>query len=403
MTSLSLISAMVLVYCTIVSASPTSDAWFMKEMNGLMEAKEQMDELIDVEHKTETSSVEELEDDGLTATPFFSELMDSMLSPQQPEKTCTAAPGGTCNYTTLINITKIVRAFCKSVEEVLKELTEIEGTGDSCEKPATSCKSILELNPNAESGTYWVQGREGAEEVHCEMRAICGRQSGGWMRIADIDMTQTNECPSPLKQVSGRKLCGTTIGSDGGCSGPSTFETHGIQYSQVCGRIRAFQKGSTDAFASPFPSNKGVRGVSINQAYVDGISLTHGNPRTHIFTFASALNDNDTGFTFAQCPCMRTFGERAPRVPDFVGNNFVCNTANQNKNIPKGNTLFLDHDLWSVNGCSPRNQCCSVSGLPWFSRSLDSPTCDDVEMRVCNDEGTKNENVWLDQVELYVQ
>ena len=46
MVSLRLISAMVLVYCTIVTANPTSDAWFMKEMNELMEAKEQMDQLI---------------------------------------------------------------------------------------------------------------------------------------------------------------------------------------------------------------------------------------------------------------------------------------------------------------------------------------------------------------------
>ena len=224
------------------------------------------------------------------------------------------------------------------------------------------------------------------------------------MRIADFDMTQSNErCPSPLKRVSGKQLCETRIGSRGGCSGASTFDTYGIQYSRVCGRIRAFQKGSTDAFASPDPKKNGVRGVSINQPYVDGISLTHGNPRSHIFTFASALNDKTTGFTFTQCPCMRTFGQRAPRVPNFVGRNFVCNTANLDQNIPKDNTQFLNNDVWGGEGCSSRNQCCTEGGFPWFSRSLDSPTCDDVEMRVCNDEGTKNENVWLEQVELYVQ
>ena len=224
------------------------------------------------------------------------------------------------------------------------------------------------------------------------------------MRIADVDMTESNEqCPSPLERVSGKQLCETRIGSRGGCSGPSTFETRGIQYSRVCGRIRAFQKGSTDAFASPDRTKNGTREVNINQAYVDGISLTHGSPRTHIFTFASALNDKTSGFTFAQCPCMRTFGKRAPRVPSFVGRDFVCNTANLDQNIPKNNTQFLDYDIWGGNRCSSRNQCCSARGLPWFSRSLDSPTCDNVEMRVCNDEGTDNENVLIDQVELYVQ
>ena len=62
MVSLRLISAMVLVYCTIVTANPTSDAWFMKEMNELMEAKEQMDQLInDGEPMTEEYEKEEKE------------------------------------------------------------------------------------------------------------------------------------------------------------------------------------------------------------------------------------------------------------------------------------------------------------------------------------------------------
>ena len=46
MFSLHLISAMVLVYCTMATAGPTSDAWFMKEIAVLVEAKEQVDEEI---------------------------------------------------------------------------------------------------------------------------------------------------------------------------------------------------------------------------------------------------------------------------------------------------------------------------------------------------------------------
>ena len=408
MTSLRLISAMVLVYCTIVTANPTSDDWFMKEMNELMEAKEQMDELINdrepVREEYEGEEIETpwVEEEEYSEANDMNELLDSMvLSQTPPPQTC---PPAECDEVLIQIITRIretLTEYFKKIQTKIEEVTKI-GTR---ENPALSCKQILGLNPKAVSGTYFIKGSGGDVEVYCEMGDnVCGEQSGGWMRIADVDMTQSNEqCPSPLKQVSGRKLCETTIGRNGGCSGPSTFETHGIQYSRVCGRITGYQHGSTDAFASPDPSKKGVRGVSINQAYVDGISLTHGNPRKHIFTFASALNDKTTGFTFAQCPCTRTFGQRAPRVPNFVGDNLICNTANLDQNIPKGNTPFLDYDLWSGKGCSSRNQCCSLSGLPWFSRSLDSPTCDDVEMRVCNDEGTTNENVWLEQVELYVQ
>ena len=50
--SLHIISAVVLVYCNIATAGPTSDAWFMKEIADLMEAKEQMDALLDEPHQT---------------------------------------------------------------------------------------------------------------------------------------------------------------------------------------------------------------------------------------------------------------------------------------------------------------------------------------------------------------
>ena len=52
------------------------------------------------------------------------------------------------------------------------------------------------------------------------------------------------------------------------------FSTNGVSYQHVCGRARGYQKGSPDAFYTN----------SIDTYYVDGLSITHGNPRQHIWT-----------------------------------------------------------------------------------------------------------------------
>ena len=59
------------------------------------------------------------------------------------------------------------------------------------------------------------------------------------------------------------------------------FPVDGPQYTQVCGRVKAYQWGSNIAF---FGYN--ANALTIDNAYVDGLSLTHRSPRTHIWTFA---------------------------------------------------------------------------------------------------------------------
>ena len=59
-------------------------------------------------------------------------------------------------------------------------------------------------------------------------------------------------------------------------------------YTRVCGKIKAYQQYSTDAF-QPYYLN---RALTIDDLYVDGVSLTHGqNPRNHIWTFANAIDE----------------------------------------------------------------------------------------------------------------
>ena len=103
------------------------------------------------------------------------------------------------------------------------------------------------------------------------------------MRVADIDMTRLNEnCPAGFRKVtsSGKTMCG---GQGSSCIS-TTFSSHGIEYSRVCGRINGYQYYTPDAFRNYI----GSRG-SIDSIFVDGIVLTHGSSRQHIWTFTLSM------------------------------------------------------------------------------------------------------------------
>ena len=57
-----------------------------------------------------------------------------------------------------------------------------------------------------------------------------------------------------------------------------------------------------------------------NNNYVDGISLTHGHPRHHIWTFAAALDEVGT-VNSSNCPCINTnLASRATPPPAYMDN-----------------------------------------------------------------------------------
>ena len=74
------------------------------------------------------------------------------------------------------------------------------------------------------------------------------------MRVAELDMTNSSlQCPSDfiLRTDSNRRTYG--ISPRSGCSSV-TFSGLGLQYSRVCGRIKAYQVGTTDSFAQSLES-----------------------------------------------------------------------------------------------------------------------------------------------------
>ena len=80
---------------------------------------------------------------------------------------------------------------------------------------AGSCKQITELRPSLayDSGYYLIQVVSGAVGVYCEMSTNnTFGQSGGWMRIANVDMRNNqSQCPPGLvyNVTEGRRLSQT--------------------------------------------------------------------------------------------------------------------------------------------------------------------------------------------------
>ena len=158
--------------------------------------------------------------------------------------------------------------------------------------PAKSYKTIYDDYAHAESGYYWIGTQGSPVNVYCNMNATSsGELTGGWMRVAYIDMRNTShQCPSELSLLTRtsapRRLCDVT---GDGCYNNS-FTVHGVAYSHVYGRIIAYQNRVPIAFH--YTSSPNARYNDIDKQYVFGVSLTHGqSPRRHIWTFAGASDE----------------------------------------------------------------------------------------------------------------
>ena len=299
-------------------------------------------------------------------------------------------------------VTELNNTVTDLISPLLSQLSHLMTPGLTSSHPATSCMEILEMAPDSPSGLYWIRGTDNgagqccstAKHMYCDMERSC---KGGWMRVASIDMTNSSNecgCQSGLSTIveGSRTLCAMNI-NGAGCSS-TVFPVEGVQYSRVCGKIIGYQQKSPDAF-SPY-----IHGgqTTIDSYYVDGISLTHGSPRNHVWTFVAALHEYNSGRN-SVCPCTNTHNNPPPAVPPFVGQDYFCDTGSENR---QQLIFYGDDPLWDGAGCGQFNTCCTLNSQPWFLKEI-SPTNDDIEMQLCANENRSNEDITFETLELYVQ
>ena len=299
------------------------------------------------------------------------------------------------------DFTREVQYLNNTVQQQSLEILELRTISGffrgTIEHPASSCSDIPQDSP---SGEYWIQNNNANSpvQVYCDMTRTCCNTTGGWTRVANLDMTDpSQQCPDGFTLVLRTTPPLRTCGRPGpaGCVS-TTFPVHAIEYSHVCGRVIGYQDGSTNAF-QPYYAN---RALTIDDSFVDGISLTHGqSPRQHIWTFAAALEETVRSDQFV-CPCTQPdIGPYTGAVPPFIGQDYFCETGSRDLY----QDIFYHNDpLWNGQGCGGTSTCCSFNNPPWFCKQLPQPTTDDIELRLCGDSVTSNEDTPLEIVEIYI-
>ena len=240
------------------------------------------------------------------------------------------------------NLNDLSSSFKRHREVNINATLKVSGAlmGSHPSFPAPSCAAIKFTSPL--SGYYWLSASNGSTILaYCYMTLTCGSVTGGWIKVANLDMTVGNaRYPSNLcsnqQPVRTCRIC-----SDSGTCSSDIFEAS-INYSTICGRIRGYQVGTPDAFTSSLD--------------IDGVMLSHGHPKKLIWAFAAAPLEGP--HSQPSCPCIDRTDSTIPSSPSFFGNNYFCDTGTTTQNH---NAFYIHNPLWDGAGCGGNNACCSFN------------------------------------------
>ena len=295
----------------------------------------------------------------------------------------------------IIALVPLSTAIALVSESKTSDMASIEYLGEFPALAATSCQQIHDLRRhNAKSGYYWIQNNCCPKRIYCEMNmADCG--GGVWTKVANIDMSiPSMSCPNGFEKVTSPRSC-RKLSFSAGCSS-ANFSTYGQSYKKVCGKIIGYQNSTPDAFHSYLKN----RLLTLDDVYVDGVSVTYNYPREHIWTFAAQPDLNYKNKVHG-CPCAR--GTIEGKVPRFVGSDFFCETGCEDTNGHIFGTLYTTHKLWDGYKYGTFPQGCKGTRSPWFRKEFSYDVESNIEVRSCLDQDRSDEEILIEQIHLYIQ
>ena len=126
------------------------------------------------------------------------------------------------------------------------------------------------------------------------------------------------------------------------------------------------------------------------------VSITYGNtPRKHIWTYAGGFQEIAQYFGLYDCPCKQN---TTAIVPPYIGTDYYCESG---VHLCCPTQLFYNDPLWVGQQCGGGEvPCCTHPNMPWFIKTLNESTTEDIELRLCK---PYHGDSPLELIELFVQ
>ena len=229
----------------------------------------------------------------------------------------------------------------------------------------SSCKQTFQLHGIPVPGCCQLQPSSGPprSSYYYTWTVPCSNIAGRWTRVAKLNncngvpLCFDNLTVSNITNTSGCVAMNITTP---GCASVTFSTPPGLSYSHICGIVQGVAYNTPDGFKN---------GAHIyNTTYVDGITfiLPKEQPIRHVFTFSAYGGAGKT------LPCSNN-------VPEFVHEDYQCMVTVRNSTCP------------ITEKCSP-----------FFHRDLGKLTSGDIEMRICRDQDSDDEEIILKDLELYI-
>lgn len=252
---------------------------------------------------------------------------------------------------------------------------------DRTHHPAqASCRDHLAAG-RTDNGIYLIGNP--AMPRRCEMTI----DGGGWTSALDLDSVR-DPCPAPWQPTTtAPRLC---INPAMDAANSITIEPPLASYREVMVSLLGFQSGTADAFE---PQG------TINDVYLDGLSITADMPRQHIATYATGFDEGlgCDGIGGCTCPCLGG----TPLPPFVPAESWRCEAGALSP--PQEGTIVLPDPLFDAAEQPPQCAGKREASADPIRTTLGIPTSAPLEARLMRNEPRQGEGLAVHRLELWVR